>query len=338
MLSTSNDKTEIIKKILNDYDFDHTLKNNEGYNAIMIALKNSNFKIVDLFINKLLTKMKNPDVIKIIEEAKKNILFNDYDENHPKTIPKDFIEYIEYIDTGNLNVNIEPCHIDNLNCEVYIIGDLEGDYNVLYNWLLSKKFIDENLQWIALDNVYIIQCGDQLDNGKSSRYNNKFFPRLAFFNRKNIKFADYYTYDIYLMLFMDYLSIKSNNHVLSILGNHEIMNIQKQFMYVNLSKLKPSDLKLNDYAKKDIPNFDNVVKYLNDRKDLFLANGKFAKIIRRRNFIILFNDLIISHAGVLKTFIDKTNNNFNILVRSEFVEYIKNINNQIRLKKIGYQA
>jgi hypothetical protein len=152
------------------------------------------------------------------------------------------------------------------------------------------------------------------------------------------------------MLFMDYLSIKSNNHVLSILGNHEINNIQKFFYNVNLSKIKPSLTEINAMVEKEneiirkIQNKENIGKeniellnlflsnkriipYLNKRRDMFLKNGIFGKIIRRRNFIILFNDLIISHAGVLQNFINSFGINSTIDVK------ITNINFQINMKK-----
>ena len=353
LMESLNEKQDAIINhlLLKEDDIDFNLENKDGYNSISIAIKNSNFKILDLFKNFLVEKKKLSEnqINEIIEKSKQKILFNDYDKNVPKTIPKDFYDYFEnYIETGTLNVDYEPCIISEPDCEVYIIGDLEGDYNLLYNWLLSKKFINEDLQWIAREKVFIIQCGDQLDNGRSSNYQyrdkdgnpqNTFLPKLSFFNRKNINKYKYYTHDIFLMLFMDYLSIISKNHVLSILGNHEIMNIEKYFTYVNLSMFKSEaekKLDINTIVKnldKTLPdNLDNITEYLKERKDFFLHNGKYAKIIRRRNFIILFNNLIISHAGLLNSFISETNTYFKISDKTGLEKYIENINNQIRIR------
>jgi hypothetical protein len=242
MASINLKKDEIIKYLLleNNLDFNLNLENKDGYNVISIAFKNSNFKILDLFKTYLQEKKKFTEnqINEIIENSKQKILFNDYNKNATKTIPSNFEEYIKYIENENLNVDYEPCIISQPDCEVYIIGDLEGDYNVFYHWLRSKNFITEDLKWIADKKVYIIQCGDQLDNGRSSSHGYmkdgkpQYLPRLSFFNRKNIDKYKYYTHDIFLMLFLDYLSIISKNHVLSILGNHVIMNTQIYFRYV----------------------------------------------------------------------------------------------------------
>jgi hypothetical protein len=120
------------------------------------------------------------------------------------------------------------------------------------------------------------------------------------------------------------------------------MNTQKYFRYVNLSMFKSDaekEIDINSIVRsldKTLPdNLKNITEYLIKRKDFFLHNGKYAKIIRRRNFIILFNNLIITHAGLLNSFIEQTNtdNYFNITDKCRGLEkYIENINNQIRIR------
>ena len=80
---------------------------------------------------------------------------------------------------------------------------------------------------------------------------------------------------------------------------------------------------------------------MNKRREMFLKNGIFGKIIRRRNFIILFNDLIISHAGVLKKFINPystidvkiTNINFQINMKKNWID-IEEINSDDVIKNL----
>ena len=344
MILAQNGKDTILSEILkNNYPFDYKSRNNDGYSAIMKAIEYSNFKILNLLKEKMLTTISPEECECIIKEEEKK-LYSDFDEKKDVQMLNNFKNYIDIIGTDKENFNKEPCYFDNPNCKVYIIGDLEGDYNILYNWLLSQGFIDENLNWIAGTDVYIIQCGDQLDNGGYSVEFGKLQKESMFlYRRKTIDDGKYYTNDLYLMLLMDYLSIKSNNHVLSILGNHEIMNIQQDFRYVNLSPLNTLDENIPLPPKKRKAAFDynfgdsidNVFQYLNERSNFL--HKDFSKLIRRRNFIIRFNDLIISHAGLLKDFIEKTNNYFDISDKNGLDKYITNVNNQIRMKTNWYK-
>lgn len=287
-------------------------------------------------VTKKSTKKKVADGLKGTEEG--------IDEFDSPSRSLTFEKYIEMIKAGK-NFKQEPSHIEDDNCVVYVIGDLEGDYNILYRWLLHNKFIDTDLQWIAPKNVYVVQCGDQLDNGINAPHKRGYtFAMFPFFLRRN-QVVDYFTFDMYLVLFMDYLSIISNHHVLSVLGNHEMLNVGRDFRYVNLSnfKSKYSHNQLYQMFATDHPQYQSlyqdilngirtpVVNYLERRRRLLEKDGIFGKILRRRNFIIKFNNLLISHAGITNTSISTYSKNID---DSDFDidNFINYTNRQIRLK------
>jgi len=269
--------------------------------------------------------------------------FVDFNPTQVITIPENFAEYVEILQSGRYNFQHEPYNITNPNAEIYVVGDLEGDSNILYRWLIASGFINVDLQWTAADNIYIIQCGDQLDNGiANTGSGNSYFP---FYNRRPSLGADYFNLDMYLLLFTDYLSVKSNNHFLSILGNHEIINLHRDFRYVNLTNvLDPPEILdimtlFNNFSRKEISyqrflgsKETAIINYLERRRQLLTADGIFGKLLRRRNFIIRFNNLLISHAGIVDTLFADYIRTIDSITPFDMDKIISNINMQISIR------
>lgn len=94
---------------------------------------------------------------------------------------------------------------------VHVLGDLEGNIQLLYNFLFDNKLIkydEENgFVWQAPPNVYVVQLGDQVDRNIHPRYDT----------------------DLAVPVFCEFLSSISDNHFISILGNHEHMNMTSDF-------------------------------------------------------------------------------------------------------------
>ena len=227
-------------------------------------------------------------------EIHKNINLNQYFSN---------LMSADYTLTPEINI------IDtDVDLEIYVVGDLEGHIDLLYHFLLSKKFIDEELNWIAADNVYLVQCGDQLDAGKGVK------PRIILKDT-----------DLAVVLFMDYLNIKSKNHVLSVLGNHEWMNVQGQY-----------------HDAKDLGNsqYDNN----NNRTKLFdYDTGLIAKIIKRRNFVIRIGRYLFCHGGItefeIEEFIEATKEEGNTNLNrdnwnnDDVNKFVSRVNSEVMLKE-----
>ena len=208
-------------------------------------------------------------------------LFTDLD------IKKNVLEYFKNTYRISNSIIQEPCIIDDPDCKLYIIGDMEGNVFMLYQWFLTKGFINEKLEWIHDNkNIYIVQCGDQVDG---------------------IRFENSITsdndIDVSVLLFMDYMNYISKNHVFSIIGNHEWMNVHGDFRYV-----------------KENDNMANRLFFFKYRELL-------CKIIRRRNFVIRINNCIISHAGIsyenIEAYKKITNRIFTVDA------FIRDINNEV---------
>lgn len=163
---------------------------------------------------------------------------------------------------------------NNKNAIIYLLGDIEGDYLMILNWFIDNRFIDKTLAWIAPRDVYVIQCGDQLDKNNPAIENS-----IGFFRRERGQSVR--KPDVNVVILFDYLYYISKGQVLSVIGNHDFASIQKQYRYVS--------------------NQDLVYR---QTYNLFDKNNFLYNVILSRPFIILFNNLTISHAGLTDTIID----------------------------------
>ena len=96
-----------------------------------------------------------------------------------------------------------------------------------------NKFFSK-LKWIGGD-TYVVQLGDQIDRVRPQKWDSNDVTRdLAHKDEGS-------TLEIfYLFYYLDKLARMEGNHgrVLSIIGNHEIMNIEGDFRYVSLQEFK----------------------------------------------------------------------------------------------------
>jgi hypothetical protein len=118
-------------------------------------------------------------------------------------IQREPINITSYRDKNNIYTNISK--------RIVIIADIHSDYDRFNNILQNAKILDKNNKWIA-ENILLVQLGDQIDRKAIDKYDisNKHHFRLT-----------YYT---------DYLkkeAKKYDSDVVSLIGNHELMNIDK---------------------------------------------------------------------------------------------------------------
>ena len=145
-----------------------------------------------------------------------------------------------------------------------MLGDLDGVDALLFALLSQIGMIEvigpSELRWLGGDDDYVVQCGDQID---SLRVNDRtrgsaVTPEL----------------DLHVLLLTDYLASISDGHFISIVGNHEWMNVYGEFNYVH-----PSHADLN-------------------RAALFQRDKIMGRILRRRKVMFRINDVLFSHAGL----------------------------------------
>jgi len=170
--------------------------------------------------------------------------------------------------------------------KLIVIGDIHGDIKRFKDILLDANIINANIEWIAdPPNTIVIQMGDQIDS----------------INRDiGIKewevLAD--TEMLYFTNLLDKLAQSKGGRLISIIGNHEFMNVIGNYSYV---------------SQKSINN--NHIK----RYEQFKPGGSLSSILSNRPIIVKIGNMLFSHAGI-------TSNHVNILNKySKDISYINRI-------------
>jgi hypothetical protein len=205
---------------------------------------------------------------------------------------------------------------------IYAMGDFHGDLkltinlmykcNVInknYGQLVNNGIIDENLimnmsdftdidsqnlakdivnniKWTALD-TYIVQVGDQIDRCRPKEnkciYENETFEDEA----SDITI-------LYLMTELNKKAKKKNSAVISLLGNHELMNVQGRMEYVSYRNIK-------QFAD---PHDEDIKKAMKNRQYFFQKGQKYAKYLActRKAAVIIGSNCFV-HAGIIHDYI-----------------------------------
>jgi hypothetical protein len=149
---------------------------------------------------------------------------------------------------------------------IIAIGDLHGDYDALIAVLKKCKLINNDLKWVG-SKTYLVQIGDQVDS-------------LCRDNSNNLKNPQ----ELKIMLYLNELgedARKSGGRVISLLGNHEMMNMQGDFRYASDVDIK-------------------VMNGINGRKELFKPGGQLARVLSKsRLAVVKIGDYIFVHAGII---------------------------------------
>ena len=145
-----------------------------------------------------------------------------------------------------------------------IIGDIHGDIKRFKNILLDAKIINNNIEWIAEpQNTIVIQMGDQIDS--LNRIEDNDWEVLE--DIEMLKFT-------YLL---DKIASTKGGKVISIIGNHEFMNILGNYTYVSAKSIANNEKR---------------------RNELFKPGGQLSKILSNRPIIIKIGSLLFCHAGL----------------------------------------
>jgi hypothetical protein len=157
------------------------------------------------------------------------------------------------------------------NEKVYAIGDLEGQIDLLYGFFIHNNLIQytegKGIEWIG-DNVYVVQCGDQIDRNHRPNQDT----------------------DLAVILFMEFLYYISNGRVISVLGNHELWNID----VLNNNQLTNVDKMDMEYTYKH----EGYTRKMS-RTDI-LNTTLFRNILLNRYIAYKIDKLMFSHAGILQ--------------------------------------
>lgn len=172
--------------------------------------------------------------------------------------------------------NVPPSVIGAVK-RIIAIGDIHGDFTFLIFLLKIARVIDyknENeYEWIGGE-THVVQLGDQIDNCRPTN----------FLCSEQKDSPDDRAEDIKIIDFMYELDIRAQKHggrVISLLGNHELLNLSGEMSYVSYKNIQVSGT-------------------IEDRIKLFSSKGKYGKklICTHPTAIIIGSNLFV-HAGIL---------------------------------------
>jgi len=158
-----------------------------------------------------------------------------------------------------------------------VIGDIHGDLERLTHLLISTRIMNDKFQWTAEPkDTWVVQMGDQID----SRMRNN----AATSNEDGPDPSPWETTaDVQVVFFMrnlDREARRSGGRVISLLGNHEILNALGDMSYVSAKSL-------------------NMLGGPKNRAKTFAPGGYMARILADRPVILQIGTYVFCHAGLL---------------------------------------
>ena len=175
----------------------------------------------------------------------------------------------------------EPAHADvsahkastfESNGRVVAIGDVHGDLAAFRTALTLAGLIDADDNWIGAD-ATLVQTGDVLDRGDDEQaimdLQEKLTPQAA----------------------------KAGGQILWLNGNHEVMNVAGDLRYVTPGGFV--DFEDAPGIDKSAPRVQSVPPQARARWAAFMPGGPYAKILAERRIVVIVDDSVFAHGGVL---------------------------------------
>ena len=175
---------------------------------------------------------------------------------------------------------------------IIVIGDLHGDLQITFKTLEIAKVIDTQHKWIG-GNTIVVQVGDQIDRCRFDGKNSC--------NQKGITNFDEHS-DIRILKYFTKLHKQARKHggaVYSLLGNHELMNVNGDMRYVSYEGIKGFD----NYVDNDGTIIEDG---LYARKSLFAPGNHISNFLAcTRQVALIIGSNLFVHAGILPSIAEK---------------------------------
>jgi hypothetical protein len=185
--------------------------------------------------------------------------------------------------------DIQPTMIDEVP-RIIVIGDVHGDVRRFMQCLYHANVISKDMTWIAQPpNTVVVQLGDQVDSLMRN-------PNAA--EWEEVPDVEMLT----LTDKLDEIARVGGGRVLSIIGNHEFMNIMSEFSYVSQKSRSLYDIKTRE------ANFQK-------------KSGMFAKILAKRNLVLKIGSFLFCHGGLLPQHLDVAKDNL-FMINDSFRRFI----------------
>lgn len=210
---------------------------------------------------------------------------------------------------------------------IIVIGDIHGDFKYLIKCLVISKLISKNnkYNWIGGDTI-LVQIGDQIDSCRP-RYDVN-CNNLSLIEKELDK-----PYDMKIMIYLKKLNkhaLKKGGCVISLIGNHELMNVVGDFRYVSYNNMNDIN-NINKYYDEDVKkklSGSNPISKQEARYQMFRPGSKFAKLLGCGYLsCVIIGSFLFVHAGIVPDFLEL----FNISNKGELVK----INTLIRKWLLG---
>lgn len=215
------------------------------------------------------------------------------------------------------------------------IGDIHGDLKLTLQSLVLAKVIPYNVHyydntipitdlyktldkitWIGED-TYVVQVGDQIDRCR---------PWLAGQKCSDVGVTlEDEPSDIIILNFFTYLDILARKHggrVISLLGNHELLNLAGKMTYVSKAGLDQFKETVDSEGRQ-------ITSGKAGRKHFFRRGGKYSQFLACSRFsAVIIGSTLFAHAGIIEQFLKNLSNNPS---RDNIVE----INNEVKKWILG---
>eukprot|EP00871_Galdieria_phlegrea_P005562 jgi/Galph1/6006/GphlegSOOS_G4685.1 len=166
---------------------------------------------------------------------------------------------------------------------IIAVGDVHGDLDAIRKVLRLSRVIGSNGEWTG-NRTFLVQLGDILDRGDSEREVLKFLEDL------------------------DSQASKQGGRVISLLGNHEVMNVDLDFRYVTPGGFHSFTRKTYEleqgYLEKTVPRaYQETIKQLPDfmrPRALALRPGgpTTLRYLSKNPVVLVIGDSVFVHAGL----------------------------------------
>ena len=278
------------------YSMDEVIKNINNLDRTRLLIIAKKLKIRGL-------SNKRRDFIrdKLIEEITKRKLekvdeINNNVANKTRKKLSKKVSYVKTVEKPNITYQFPKVK------KLYVIGDLHGDLSATIKSLKLANVIDSNIDESTTDireinwtggNSYVVQLGDQIDRVRPS----KLFNNICTENDPEI--CDDEGSDLKIICLFNKLHTqakKQNGACLSILGNHELMNVEGDFRYVSPKEFR----EFGNYFKGDktVKN-SNIPFGFKERKEAFKPGGKIARLLALTRYSVLqVGSWLFVHGGI----------------------------------------
>lgn len=176
---------------------------------------------------------------------------------------------------------------------IIVIGDIHGDYALAIKLLRIAGVMDKQHNWIGGD-THVVQVGDQIDRCRPSSGLSCNHPRTTV----NDEASDVKI--LHLFNKLDRQSQKHKGRVISLLGNHEIMNSLGVMKYVSYQGIK----EFENYSDPRNPSlqFDDG---LDARRYAFSPGNQYGTMLgcSRLAAVIIGSNLFV-HGGIIDSIIE----------------------------------